>query len=140
SATDGMPAVRRDATRRRSLQRLRPREAWSICIPDKYPAYVPWPEWERIQVMLDQNRSEYARERTRGVPREGSALLHGLVYCGESGAEAAGQLPTDGTVPVRRTAPSLWHRRLSDDSRRSRRWAGGRCLLRRAGSRSARPV
>ena len=78
-------AVRRDPTRRRPLQRLRPREAWGICIPDKYPAYISWPQYERIQAMLDENRSEYTRDRTRGVPREGSALLQGLVYCGESG-------------------------------------------------------
>jgi DNA invertase Pin-like site-specific DNA recombinase len=78
-------AVRRDPTRRRPLQRLRPREAWGICIPDKYPAYISWPQYERIQAMLDENRSEYTRDRTRGVPRDGSALLQGLVYCGESG-------------------------------------------------------
>jgi len=78
-------AVRRDPTRRRPLQRLRPREAWGICIPDKYPAYIAWSDYEKIQAMLDENRSEYTRDRTRGVPREGSALLQGLVYCGESG-------------------------------------------------------
>jgi hypothetical protein len=78
-------AVRRDPMRRRPLQRLRPREAWGICIPDKYPAYISWPQYERIQAMLDENRNEYTRDRTRGVPREGSALLQGLVYCGESG-------------------------------------------------------
>jgi DNA invertase Pin-like site-specific DNA recombinase len=78
-------AVRRDPTRRRPLQRLRPREAWGICIPDKYPASIAWSDYEKIQAMLDENRSEYTRDRTRGVPREGSALLQGLVYCGESG-------------------------------------------------------
>ncbi len=78
-------AVRRDPTRRRPRQRLRPIAAWRIHLPDKYPAYITWPMYERIQAMLDDNRSEYTRAGTRGVPREGSALLHGLVYCGESG-------------------------------------------------------
>jgi DNA invertase Pin-like site-specific DNA recombinase len=78
-------AVRRDPTRRRPLQRLRPMAAWRIHLPDKYPAYIDWATYERIQAMLDDNRSEYTRERTRGVPREGRALLQGLVYCGESG-------------------------------------------------------
>jgi hypothetical protein len=78
-------AVRRDPTRRRPLQRLRPMAAWRIHLPDKYPAYIGWLLYERIQAMLDDNRSEYTREGTRGVPREGSALLHGIVYCGESG-------------------------------------------------------
>ena len=49
-------AVRRDPLRRRPLQRVRPREAWGICIPDKYPAYISWPQYERIQAMLDENR------------------------------------------------------------------------------------
>jgi DNA invertase Pin-like site-specific DNA recombinase len=78
-------AVRRDHTRRRPLQRLRPIAAWRIRLPDKYPAYIAWPMDERIQAMLDDNRSEYRRAGPRGVPREGSALLHGLVYCSESG-------------------------------------------------------
>jgi hypothetical protein len=78
-------AVRRDPTRRRPLQRLRPITAWRIHLPDKYPAYITWPVYEGIQAMLDDNRSEYTRAGTRGVPREGRALLHGIVSCGESG-------------------------------------------------------
>ena len=35
--------------------------------------------------MLRDNYSEYSRNKTRGVPREGKALLHGIVYCGECG-------------------------------------------------------
>lgn len=35
--------------------------------------------------MLRDNYSEYARNKTRGIPREGKALLHGLLYCGECG-------------------------------------------------------
>lgn len=35
--------------------------------------------------MLRDNYSEYARNKTRGVPREGKALLHGIIYCGECG-------------------------------------------------------
>jgi DNA invertase Pin-like site-specific DNA recombinase len=78
-------AVRRDPTRPRPLQRLRPIAAWRIRLPDKYPAYIDWATYERIQAMLDDNRSEYTRDRTRGVPRAGCAVLQGLVYCGESG-------------------------------------------------------
>jgi hypothetical protein len=35
--------------------------------------------------MVRDNHSEYDRNKTRGVPRPGKALLHGLVYCGECG-------------------------------------------------------
>ncbi len=60
-----------------------PMEKWRILIKDKYPAYVDWETFERIQVMLQDNHAEYERKMTRGVPREGKALLAGVVYCGE---------------------------------------------------------
>src|SRR5829696_8144484 len=60
-----------------------PMEKWRILIKDKYPAYVDWETFERIQAMLEDNHAEYERKMSRGVPREGRALLAGLVYCGE---------------------------------------------------------
>lgn len=41
--------------------------------------------FERIQAMLLDNYAEYDRNKSRGVPRPGAALLHGMVYCGECG-------------------------------------------------------
>jgi hypothetical protein len=35
--------------------------------------------------MIQDNYSEYDKNKTRGVPRPGKALLQGLVYCGECG-------------------------------------------------------
>jgi hypothetical protein len=35
--------------------------------------------------MLQDNYAEYDRNQTRGIPRPGAALLHGMVYCGECG-------------------------------------------------------
>ena len=52
---------------------------------DKYPAYVSWETFEKIQAMLRDNYAEYDRNKTRGIPRDGEALLHGLVYCGACG-------------------------------------------------------
>ena len=60
-----------------------PMEKWRILIKDKYPAYVEWETFERIQEMLQDNHAEYERKMTRGVPRAGKALLAGLLYCGE---------------------------------------------------------
>jgi DNA invertase Pin-like site-specific DNA recombinase len=60
-------------------------EQWRILIKDKYPAYVDWETFERIQRMLKDNHAEYERNQTRGVPRSGKALLAGLLYCGECG-------------------------------------------------------
>jgi DNA invertase Pin-like site-specific DNA recombinase len=64
-------------------QRQLPLEQWRIVVRDRYPAYISWPTYERIRQMLRDNHAEYDRNKTRGVPRAGQALLHGLVYCGE---------------------------------------------------------
>jgi hypothetical protein len=58
---------------------------WRYSVRDKFPAYISWEVFETIQAMLHDNYSEYTRNKTRGVPRDGKALLHGLLYCGECG-------------------------------------------------------
>lgn len=52
---------------------------------DRCPAYVGWGTFERIQAMLRDNRAEYVHLKTRGIPRDGAALLHGITWCGECG-------------------------------------------------------
>src|SRR6266700_416722 len=77
--------LRREATQARpSITRL-PQEQWRICLPDVYPPYISWETYLKIQAMIQDNYSEYDKNKTRGVPRPGKALLHGLVYCGECG-------------------------------------------------------
>jgi hypothetical protein len=78
-------SVPKHGSGRRSLQRRLPMDQWKICIRDKYPAYIAWATFETIQAMIRDNHSEYDRNKTRGVPRAGKALLHGIVYCGECG-------------------------------------------------------
>jgi len=68
----------------KKFERL-PMEQWRITVKDKYPAYVDWETFEKVQKMLKDNHAEYDRNKTRGVPRAGKALLHGIVYCGECG-------------------------------------------------------
>ena len=51
---------------------------------DRYPAYVRWEDFERIQAMLRDNYASM-RHQTRGVPREGQALLQGSLWCGRCG-------------------------------------------------------
>lgn len=62
-----------------------PRNEWRYCVRDKFPVYISWETFERIQTMLRDNYNEYSRNTTRGVPRDGKALLHGITYCGECG-------------------------------------------------------
>jgi hypothetical protein len=60
-------------------------------VKGKYPAYITWESFERIQAMLRDNHAEYDRNRTRGVPRDGAALLQGIVWCGQCGHKMAVQ-------------------------------------------------
>lgn len=69
----------------RPRQRRVPRSEWKVLVHDRYPAYVAWETFERIASILDDNYGAYEHNRRRGVPRQGAALLQGLVYCGRCG-------------------------------------------------------
>lgn len=63
----------------------RPMAEWKIVLKDRYPAYLDWERYERVQTMLSDNHAEYQRNQTRGVPRDGAAVLQGIVWCGRCG-------------------------------------------------------
>ncbi len=69
----------------RKQQVTLPRDQWRVCLHDKFPAYISWGDFERIEAMLRDNHAEYKRIHSRGVPRDGKALLQGIAYCGECG-------------------------------------------------------
>jgi DNA invertase Pin-like site-specific DNA recombinase len=69
----------------RPQQRRRPLSEWKVIVHDRYPAYVTWETFERIEAILDDNYAAYEHNRRRGVPRQGAALLQGMVYCGRCG-------------------------------------------------------
>ena len=78
-------SVRKDPTSLRSQEIRLPMEQWKIRVNDVYPPYIAWETFEQIQQMLLENYAAYDRNKSRGVPRDGAALLHGIVYCGECG-------------------------------------------------------
>jgi DNA invertase Pin-like site-specific DNA recombinase len=80
----GRSRTTRDPSGKVTTKRLTMNQ-WRICVKDKYPTYISWETYEKIQAMLQDNYAEYDRNKSRGVPRPGSALLHGIVYCGECG-------------------------------------------------------
>ncbi len=69
----------------RPRQRRRSRSQWKVIMHDRYPAYVTWETFERTEAILDDNYAAYEHNRRRGVPRQGAALLQGIVYCGRCG-------------------------------------------------------
>jgi DNA invertase Pin-like site-specific DNA recombinase len=62
--------------------RLRPRDQWPVLIQSHHPAYVSWEEYMQTQEQLRQN---WQRDGSRGVARQGTALLQGIVWCGHCG-------------------------------------------------------
>ena len=63
----------------------KPIEEWRIVVKDRYPAYIDWPTYEKIRDIVSDNRAEYMRIKTRGAPRDGELLLHGIAWCGRCG-------------------------------------------------------
>lgn len=63
----------------------RPVDEWRIVVKDRYPSYIDWPTYEKIRDIVRDNRAEYMRNKTRGAPRNGELLLHGIAWCGRCG-------------------------------------------------------
>ena len=66
------------------LKRM-PREEWLTLIPGAHAGYISWEVFERNQVRLHESAQALGADRRRGPPREGPALLQGLVLCGRCG-------------------------------------------------------
>jgi DNA invertase Pin-like site-specific DNA recombinase len=62
-----------------------PREQWHTLIHDAHPGYITWAEYEDNLRRLRENAQAYGTDRHHGPPREGPALLQGLVVCGRCG-------------------------------------------------------
>ena len=61
-----------------------PQEQWQVLLQEAHPGYISWQEYECNRKRLCENAQMLASER-RSPPREGSALLQGLVLCGRCG-------------------------------------------------------
>ncbi|MGB5984763.1 MAG: recombinase family protein [Desulfobacterales bacterium] len=79
---------------RRPMQKTLPMDQWRIRVNDKYPAYISWETYKKIQGMLKDNYAQYDRNKSRGIPRPGTALVHGIVYCGQCGHKMVVQYKT----------------------------------------------
>ena len=73
-----------NAQGRRIIQKVS-RENWHALVMGRHAGYVSWEEYEENQKRLQRNAQAVAGHR-RAPPREGPALLQGLVLCGRCGA------------------------------------------------------
>jgi hypothetical protein len=65
--------------------RVLPREEWTVLITDSHPGYISWEQFEANQIRLATNATAHGHDRRASPPREGPALLQGLVICGKCG-------------------------------------------------------
>jgi len=84
-----------EAPRIKGVQRRVARDDWAVVIPDTYPGYITWAQYQRNQQRLDDNRTVRADER-RGPARAGAALLQGIVLCGRCGRRMSVRYLDDG--------------------------------------------
>ena len=115
----------------------RPIEEWRIVVKDRYPAYIDWPTYEKIRDIVSDNRAEYMRIKTRGAPRDGDLLLHGIAWCGGAATRCTFVTKAAGSMSATICAPMRACRRASTSGLRA--WMPPwPCVPDRAGTRRAR--
>ncbi len=62
-----------------------PREEWISFIPGAHPGYITLEQYDANRARLTSNAAAHGRDRTAGPPREGPALLQGIIICGTCG-------------------------------------------------------
>jgi DNA invertase Pin-like site-specific DNA recombinase len=80
----GLDPVRHAPGKPRSGVVRRPMAQWTVCLQGSYPAYISWETYLANQARLQTNQNAYGTGG-QGVPRDGKALLQGIVRCGRCG-------------------------------------------------------
>ena len=62
-----------------------PRDQWTSFIPGAHPGYITLDQYEANIAKLAANAAAHGRDRAAGPPREGPALLQGIIICGRCG-------------------------------------------------------
>ena len=82
------PARRRQVLVDGQIRRVRPDtrdpDRWMVKIEGAHPGYITWERYVQNQEKLRQNMARTGHP-SRGAPREGPALLSGLLICGRCG-------------------------------------------------------
>jgi DNA invertase Pin-like site-specific DNA recombinase len=80
----GRTRARKNLDGASKVQQL-PREEWHTFLPESHPAYISWEEHERNLKRLRESAQAIGSDRRKSPPREGPALLQGLIVCGICG-------------------------------------------------------
>jgi hypothetical protein len=64
---------------------VQPRDSWIALIPDAHPGYISWVQYEDNLARLAECAQARGADRRKSPPREGPALLQGIVLCARCG-------------------------------------------------------
>ena len=62
-----------------------PRSEWISFIPGAHPGYITPDQYDANLAKLAANATAHGQDRRSGPPREGAALLQGIIICGKCG-------------------------------------------------------
>jgi len=77
-----------------------PRDQWTSFIPGAHPGYITLDQYEANIAKLAANAAAHGRDRAAGPPREGTALLQGIIICGRCGGRMTVRYHTRGSGQV----------------------------------------
>jgi DNA invertase Pin-like site-specific DNA recombinase len=75
-----------------------PREEWIAFIPGAHPGYITLDQHDANIAKLAANAAAHGRDRAAGPPREGPALLQGIIICGRCGLRMTVRYHTRGAT------------------------------------------
>ena len=76
-----------DGEIRKVTENIKDPESWFVRIENAHPGYITWETFLMNEKKLEGNtyHARSGRERSGGAPREGAALLSGMLLCGRCG-------------------------------------------------------
>ncbi len=84
----------------KTITRQLPRQEWISFIPGAHPGYITLDQHEANIAKLAANAAAHGRDRAAGPPREGTALLQGIIVCGRCGNRMTVRYHTRGGTQV----------------------------------------
>ncbi|WP_230397531.1 recombinase family protein [Novisyntrophococcus fermenticellae] len=92
------------------------REDWHVFLKDHHDAYISYEDYERNERILQENTQAWAVKDKKTPPREGSALLQGIVLCGKCGSRMSIRYKQKQKGFIVRQAPVYMCQRRSVES------------------------
>lgn len=84
---------------RKTVMERVPLESWEVLIRDHHEGYICWEVFLENQARLKENWNVSEASRS-GAPRDGTALLQGVVYCGKCGRQMKVRYSGKSRYPV----------------------------------------